>query len=103
MIDLTDAIGHLGYALIFAGTVMVGRKWTVGWLLYLVGDLVWLYLGVEMEMTSIVFWQVAFMAMVLWNWRAWRREGKLNAWTSWTLPRESSSSSTTSASAASGT
>ncbi len=103
MIGIVDALGHLGYALLFGGIILIGRKWAVGWLLCLAGDLIWLGLGVEMGMTSIWSWQVAFLAMALYNWRRWRREGKVNPWTSWTSPRESSSSSTTAASAASGT
>ncbi len=98
-----DIIGHLGYFLLFSGVVLVGRKWPVGWLLYVTGDLVWLALGWKLGLTSIVLWQVAFLAMALWNWRSWRQEGKLNPWTSWTSLPASSGSSSTRASAASGT
>ncbi len=82
-----DAVGHVAYFLIFVGVLLVGRKLPSGWLLYIAGDLLWLYLGWEMHYTSIMLWQAIFLVQALYNWNLWRKD-KVNPWRDWTKEKE---------------
>ncbi len=74
LVSWIDAFGHLAYFLLFMGTFLVGRKQTIGWVLYIVGDLIWLGIGWELRMSSIITWQAAFMILGIRNWYLWRSE-----------------------------
>lgn len=72
---VTDLIGHGGYVALVLGQLLVTRRSGFGFLLRVVGSLVWAGIGWWIGMTSILVWSLLFAGVDLWGWRAWRRDG----------------------------
>jgi len=66
-----DLIGHLGYIILVAGLLMVGRNLTVGWFVRFIGEMIWVVLGFAMGMTSIWAWGLVFAGIDFYTWRKW--------------------------------
>ena len=73
---MIDIFGHFGYALILAGMMLVSAKNPYGWALRLVGEFVWLLIGVHMEMSSMVLWGLVFAALDVRTFYTWIREDR---------------------------
>ena len=71
---LPDILGHIGYGSLFFGTLLVGRKLTVGWPLRLTGELVWVAAGLMLGLSSIVIWGTFFSILDGWGWYKWRKD-----------------------------
>ncbi len=68
-----DAWGHVGYVFLIAGTWVVVKRPTAGWLLRVAGSVVWLGVGVAIDMPSIWLWSVVFAGLDLRGaWHAYR-------------------------------
>jgi len=65
--------GLLGYALLLGGQELVARRWRFGWLLRILGDLVWVVLGFLTGLWSI---SVASGLFCLIDVRAWFRQAE---------------------------
>lgn len=60
---MTDAIGHAGYLIIAYGTWMVAAGKNRGWLVRIIGQLIWLGLGLHLQLTSIFLWELIFVTI----------------------------------------
>jgi len=69
---VTDLLGHLGYVVLIVGLILIGRKHPTGWLVRIVGELIWVALGISMGMTSIWIWGLIFTAISYHHWRNWK-------------------------------
>lgn len=69
---MIDLLGHLGYALVFAGGILLARKNRAGWLLRVAGGLVWTAIGITMGMSSIWVWGLLFLALDSKGYMSWR-------------------------------
>lgn len=69
-----DALGHLGYLLIFAGTALIARERAAGWLLRLAGEAMWLLIGLfgNTGLASIWVWGIAGMLVDSYGFYRWR-------------------------------
>lgn len=67
-----DFIGHVGYALLVVGMILVARKKTMGWLFRLTGEFIWAGLGLKLGLTSIWFWGVIFIMIDILAYCHWR-------------------------------
>ena len=56
-----DLLGHLGYLLLFIGQFLIAQHAIMGWPLRIMGELIWLYLGVKLKLSSIWFWGIIFV------------------------------------------
>jgi hypothetical protein len=64
-------LGHIGYILLFSGQFLLAHHITYGWGLRILGEALWLYVGIRMKMSSIWFWGAAglcFESYGLWRW-----------------------------------
>ena len=68
-----DTLGHFAYLWILIGMVLLTGKHSIGWLIRLVGELLWVGIGILMGMSSIWFWGIVFMSIDLHGWLKWRR------------------------------
>ncbi len=68
---LEDKVGHLGYVLLLSGTTLLANQSWLGWPLCILGDLVWVWVGWRMRMSSIWVWQSAFLVVGLVGWWRW--------------------------------
>ncbi len=71
---MTDVLGHVATIFLIMGLVFVGRKNHIGWLLRIVGEVLWIALGMHMGMTSIWVWGIVFTAISYHHWRNWKCE-----------------------------
>lgn len=71
---MIDLFGHLSYAAIFVGMLLLSRESNAGWLVKAVGDGGWVVLGVVMGMSSIITWGAFFVLLDLAGWLAWRQK-----------------------------
>ena len=60
-LDLIDGAGHIGYFCLFLGQLMIARRKLGGWTLRLMGEAVWVALGVYLGLTSIWMWGTLFL------------------------------------------
>ena len=51
---MLDLFGYFGYGSIFLGQYLLTKKIAHGWILRIIGDLIWLSIGIQMGMSSIV-------------------------------------------------
>ena len=70
----TDAWGHAGYLLIFAGMFLLGRKAKLGWVSRFLGDGIWCGVGMVLGMTSIWLWGLLFMFNDVMSFRRWSKK-----------------------------
>lgn len=69
---LIDIIGHVGYFFVFFGTVALARKRKIGWIMRIIGAAIWLGIGVVLGMTSLWFWESAFIVADLYGFIRWK-------------------------------
>lgn len=66
-----DAVGHVGYVFLVAGTWLLSSRPRLGWALRATGTTVWLGIGVWLGMASLWLWGAVFLAVDLKGlWRA---------------------------------
>lgn len=71
---MTDAVGHLGYALILIGLVLIGQGSKAGWIFRFIGGLTWVVIGFAIGMTSIWVWGLVFATLDYYNYTKWNNE-----------------------------
>lgn len=70
---MIDFVGHIGYGCLVAGSVLLARRKSSGWLLRVSGDAIWLVLGVVMGYSSIYVWSAIFAVADTLGYRHWKR------------------------------
>lgn len=70
---MIDVIGHVAYASVAFGTLLLARDSPYGWAFRASGDAVWVALGFALGLTSIWMWETAFLAVDLYAIRQWTR------------------------------
>ena len=63
MIEYVDIAGHVGYVLIAIGMLLLARGRASGWIWRFAGELVWLAIGLYLDMTSMYLWGAAFLGI----------------------------------------
>jgi len=71
---MIDLFGHLSYAAVFVGLLLLSRQSNAGWLVKAAGDGGWVALGIVMGMSSIIIWGSFFVLLDLSGWLAWRQK-----------------------------
>lgn len=66
-----DALGHLGYILMLGGNALIAHQIIWGWLVHLTGDVIWIYIGVKLKLSSIWFWQPVFVFSSMYGFFQW--------------------------------
>ncbi len=69
---MIDLIGHIGYAVLVMGIILIGRRQTIGWLVRIVGEAIWIGVGVHIGMTSVWIWGIIFTMISFYHWRNWK-------------------------------
>ena len=70
---MIDLFGHLSYAAVMVGLILLARQNNYGWIVKLVGDLGWVGLGIAMGMSSIIVWGSLFVILDIAGWEKWRQ------------------------------
>lgn len=74
MMNNLDLFGHIGYFFILLGLLFLARQNRLGWFLRLIGEVIWVALGVKMGMTSIWLWGLIFMSIDVYAYFKWREQ-----------------------------
>lgn len=64
-LQILDLFGHVGYISLFVGLAMISRGRSIGWVLRLLGEIIWTYISYEVGLYSGVVWGIAFMVVDL--------------------------------------
>ena len=67
-----DFFGHWGYFFLFVGLFYIGAKERVGWLFRFFGEIIWIYLGFVLGLTSVWGWGFVFLSLDIYNYRKWK-------------------------------
>jgi len=73
---LEDIAGHVGYAMLAIGNWMIGDKRIWGFAWYFVANLIWLWIGWSLGMSSIFLWEVVFLSLAVRNVYKWRQDAR---------------------------
>lgn len=69
-----DLFGHLFYACLATGMFLLARKNRWGWVFRFLGELGWLWIGVELKMSSVWLWGTLFLCMEVYGFWSWTRK-----------------------------
>lgn len=71
-----DLLGHLAYASSMLGLFLIGKKKPIGWAFRIIGDAIWLYLGIVLSLSSIYMWEFIFITQAVYFWLYWNKDDK---------------------------
>ena len=71
-----DIIGHFLMVGMLAGKWLVAHKHRTGWLVWACAAFGWIILGYVLGLTSLMAWNVLYVAFYLYSWRLWGRDVK---------------------------
>ncbi len=74
-----DIMGHFGYAFIAMGMYLITLKSAWGFACRFTGEIIWLVVGVLMNMSSIWTWGILFLFIDMYGFIKWRRENETPA------------------------
>ena len=60
---MLDALGHVGYVFLALGMYMIACGRTIGWIWRFIGELIWLVIGLYLDMSSMYLWGAAFLGI----------------------------------------
>lgn len=75
-VTITNLLGHLGYICIVIGMISLARKSAIGWLFRVVGDALWVIIGIILSMSSIWFWCTVFLVLDAYGYLSWRKRNE---------------------------
>jgi len=75
-LETNDLFGHVAYIFAFSGMFLLGRKNIWGWPLKAIGNLCWLIIGIRMGMSSIWFWEIVAIFLMIHCYCHWKKEEK---------------------------
>ena len=68
-----DVLGHIGYLFLAFGMYLLARKNMFGWACRGVGETIWLFIGIEMQMSSMWVWGFVFLALEIHGFLSWKK------------------------------
>ena len=71
--EALDCWGHVFYATIFVGLVLLACKNPWGWIFRFVGELGWLFVGIGLGLTSVIVWDSVFLVAEVYGYIQWRK------------------------------
>jgi hypothetical protein len=72
-----DIAGHFGYFFIALGMYLLTLKSAWGFASRFLGEVIWLVIGVMMNMSSIWTWGLLFLIIDAYGFVKWRRENEI--------------------------
>lgn len=69
-----DLLGHVGYASLVLGTILVTRKNKAGWPFRAFGELLWVVVGFLTGLTSAWMWGTVFICIDVHGYLKWKRD-----------------------------
>jgi len=69
-------LGWIGNILILLALVCLGRKWSIGWLFSILGNIVWCWYAIRLQMLDMLAIDGLTLLLASYNWWAWTRPKK---------------------------
>jgi len=63
--------GHIGYIFIIIGMLFLAQQNLYGWVFRLVGEVIWVVIGVHLRMSSVWSWGSIFVCLDLYGAYSW--------------------------------
>ena len=73
---MIDIVGHIAYASLLLGQILLTKKNTWGWALRFIGEIGWVAIGFIIGMSSIWVWGILFALIDIRGFIKWRKEKK---------------------------
>ena len=73
-LEILDLLGHAFYACLALGMFLLAHKSRWGWAFRFLGEAGWLWIGIEMGMSSIWLWGCIFICMEVYGFWSWSRK-----------------------------
>ena len=73
---ILDVLGHIGYLCLSIGMFLLAKQSIWGWPCRGVGESIWLFIGIEMQMSSMWVWGIIFLMMECYGYRSWKMAEK---------------------------
>lgn len=75
-LSLPDLLGHVGYASLTWGMILIARKNIWGWLFRAGGEILWIVIGLMLGLSSAWMWGTIFLFIEAYGFLKWRKEAK---------------------------
>jgi nicotinamide riboside transporter PnuC len=75
-LTLPDFLGHIGYANLTLGMILIARKNIWGWLFRAIGEVIWVVVGLMLGLSSAWMWGTIFLFIEAYGFWKWRKEAK---------------------------
>jgi hypothetical protein len=66
-------LGWIGNIFILIAVICLGRKWTIGWIFSVLGNIVWCWYAITLDMYDILAVDGLCVIMAAYNWWAWSK------------------------------
>lgn len=67
-----DLLCHILYLMFMLSMILVGRKKSSGWLLYILASLGWIVVGLKLDLTAMAVWSSLYALIGLVSWIRWK-------------------------------
>jgi hypothetical protein len=75
-LEIIMTLGWVGNFWMFLALICLGRKWNIGWLFSIIGNLFWCLYAIQLQMSDMLVMDGACLAMAAYNWWLWSRKTK---------------------------
>ena len=72
--EIADLLGHVSYAFIALGMLLLAKKNILGWVSRFTGEAGWLIVGWAIDMSSIWSWGLLFLFIEVYGFYSWRKD-----------------------------
>ena len=66
-------IGWIANLVIILGLILLGRKNRAGWLCSIIGNILWCFYAIEIQLWSGLFIDALTLCIATYNWRVWNK------------------------------
>jgi hypothetical protein len=66
-------LGWIGNFIIIAAIILLGRKMRFGWVLSIIGNLLWCIYAIQIENAPAFFIDGLTLCLAVYNWLIWKR------------------------------
>jgi hypothetical protein len=69
-----DILGHIGYAILTVGMILIAHKKLSGWAFRAAGETLWIFVGFAIGISSMWTWGIFFLGLEFYGYRTWKKK-----------------------------
>lgn len=74
MMTPIDIAGHIAYIFMIVGQIFIANKSVKGFVLRVLGGIIWIILGGFLGLSSIILWSAVFCLVDIWGFYRWMQQ-----------------------------